>query len=65
MNVFYNLKGIGDTLLIAIRDCEHPTFERKGDVARIFDEKTKETQAVLTSFMLLSMCKWKLMVKWN
>ncbi|GIN57700.1 YtpR family tRNA-binding protein [Lederbergia ruris] len=43
MNVFYNLKGVGDTLLIAIQDIEHPTFERKGDVARIFDEKTKQT----------------------
>ncbi|MCJ7842792.1 DUF4479 domain-containing protein [Lederbergia sp. NSJ-179] len=43
MNVFYNRKGVGDTLLIAIQDIEHPTFERKGDVARIFDKKTNKT----------------------
>lgn len=43
MNVFYNLQGIGDTLLIAIQDVEHRTVERKGDVARIYDEQTKQT----------------------
>ncbi|WP_062110174.1 YtpR family tRNA-binding protein [Bacillus niameyensis] len=43
MNVFYNLQGIGDTLLIAIQDVEHKTVERKGDVARIYDEQTRQT----------------------
>lgn len=43
MNVFYNLKGVGDTLLIAIQDVEHRAFERKGDVARIYDEKSNAT----------------------
>lgn len=43
MNVFYNRAGVGDTLLIAIKDVTHKTFERKGDLARIFDEETNET----------------------
>lgn len=45
MNVFYNREGIGDTLLIQLKDIsnENKTFERKGDVVRIFDEKTNET----------------------
>jgi len=45
MNVFYNREGIGDTLLIQLKDIsnENKTYERKGDVVRIFDEKTNET----------------------
>ncbi|MBS4216779.1 DUF4479 domain-containing protein [Bacillus sp. FJAT-49711] len=43
MNVFYNLEGVGDCLLINLGDIEHRTFERKGDVARIYDEKTNKT----------------------
>ncbi|MBW8349308.1 DUF4479 domain-containing protein [Bacillus sp. IITD106] len=43
MNVFYNLEGVGDVLLINLGEIEHRTFERKGDVARIFDEKTNKT----------------------
>lgn len=43
MNVFYNLEGIGDTLIITLKDIETRAFDRKGDVARIYDEKTKET----------------------
>ncbi|KQU59275.1 DUF4479 domain-containing protein [Rossellomorea marisflavi] len=45
MNVFYNLEGIGDTLIITM----DPTFEgtvgheRKGDAARLFNEETHET----------------------
>ncbi|MBS4200040.1 DUF4479 domain-containing protein [Bacillus sp. FJAT-49732] len=43
MNVFYNLEGVGDVLLINLSDIEHRTFERKGDVARIYDEQTNKT----------------------
>jgi tRNA-binding protein len=44
MNVFYNKEGIGDTLLIYIKDIElrKRTFEKKGDVATILDSETKE-----------------------
>ncbi|WP_246941306.1 YtpR family tRNA-binding protein [Bacillus pinisoli] len=45
MNVFYNEKGIGDTLLISIKDVarEHRAFEKKGNVVRIFNHETNET----------------------
>ncbi|HLU22830.1 MAG TPA: DUF4479 domain-containing protein [Bacillaceae bacterium] len=43
MNVFYNRNGIGDVILITINEVENKTFERKGDVARIFDAKTNKT----------------------
>ncbi|WP_456277959.1 YtpR family tRNA-binding protein [Bacillus sp. AK128] len=45
MNVFYNEKGIGDTLLITIKDTprELKSFETKGTVARIFNSETNET----------------------
>lgn len=45
MNVFYNREGIGDTLMIVLKelDKENLTFERKGDVVRIFDRKTNTT----------------------
>ncbi|WP_088808845.1 MULTISPECIES: YtpR family tRNA-binding protein [Listeria] len=41
-NVFYNEKGIGDTLIVAIKDINRYTrsFEKKGDVVRIFDTET-------------------------
>lgn len=44
MNVFYNKEGIGDTLLIYIKDMElrNRTFEKNGDVATILDSETKE-----------------------
>jgi tRNA-binding protein len=45
MNVFYNEKGIGDTLLIVIKDIERglKAFEIKGNVARIFNKETNDT----------------------
>ncbi|MEK3890341.1 YtpR family tRNA-binding protein [Bacillus sp. FSL K6-3431] len=43
MNVFYNEEGIGDTLIITLKEMENKTFDRKGDVARIYDEETNET----------------------
>ncbi|MBA2873847.1 YtpR family tRNA-binding protein [Thermaerobacillus caldiproteolyticus] len=45
MNVFYNQEGIGDVLLISLKpiNSESRAFEKKGDVARIFDEATGET----------------------
>lgn len=43
MNVFYNEEGIGDTLIITLKEIENKTFDRKGDVARIYDEGTNET----------------------
>jgi len=45
MNIFYNKEGIGDTLLISLLvDHEGDKLhERKGDIVRIFDEKTNKT----------------------
>lgn len=45
MNVFYNKKGIGDTLLVSLKnvEAEKISFEKTGDVVRLFDEKTNET----------------------
>ncbi|MCJ8009563.1 YtpR family tRNA-binding protein [Lederbergia wuyishanensis] len=43
MNVFYNVEGVGDVLLINLGDIENRVFERKGDVARIYDEQTNKT----------------------
>ncbi|WP_353854911.1 YtpR family tRNA-binding protein [Bacillus sp. Bos-x628] len=45
MNVFYNAEGVGDTLLISIKEVtrEQVDFERFGDVVRIFNQDTKET----------------------
>ncbi|MBC1520957.1 DUF4479 and tRNA-binding domain-containing protein [Listeria aquatica] len=44
VNVFYNEKGIGDTLIVSIQEIarEQRTHETKGDVVKIFDEETKE-----------------------
>lgn len=45
MKVFYNREGIGDTLVIVLKelDRENRTFERKGDAVRIFDKETNTT----------------------
>jgi tRNA-binding protein len=45
MNVFYNRDGIGDVLLISLKNVnpEDRAVEKKGDVVRIFDEKTGAT----------------------
>lgn len=45
MNVFYNKKGIGDTLLISLTNVnrEQVSYEKNGDVARLFDTSTNET----------------------
>ncbi|WP_017726540.1 YtpR family tRNA-binding protein [Halalkalibacterium ligniniphilum] len=45
MNVFYNRQGIGDTLILALGDVsqEDRSFEKKGDVVRIYDQKTRQT----------------------
>ncbi|MGM0916747.1 MAG: YtpR family tRNA-binding protein [Bacillota bacterium] len=45
MNVFYNAEGVGDTLLISLKDVtrEEVGHERFGDVVRIFNQETKET----------------------
>ncbi|MRX72717.1 DUF4479 domain-containing protein [Bacillus lacus] len=45
MNVFYNAEGIGDTLLVYIADIdkEKRSFEKKGNVVRIFEEGTNKT----------------------
>jgi tRNA-binding protein len=45
MNVFYNREGIGDVLLVSLKTIapEQRVFEKKGDVARIFNEETGET----------------------
>lgn len=45
MNVFYNREGIGDTLIVSLKDISaaNRVFEKKGDVARIFDSESNET----------------------
>lgn len=45
MNVFYNREGVGDVLLVSLKPIpqDQRAFEKKGDVVRIFDEKTGET----------------------
>ncbi|MBI1629509.1 YtpR family tRNA-binding protein [Bacillus safensis] len=45
MNVFYNAGGVGDTLLISLKDVtrEEVGHETFGDVVRIFNQETKET----------------------
>jgi tRNA-binding protein len=45
MNVFYNREGVGDVLLVSLKPIQpdQRAFEKKGDVVRIFDEKTGET----------------------
>ncbi|MER3126941.1 YtpR family tRNA-binding protein [Bacillus pumilus] len=45
MNVFYNAEGVGDTLLISLKDVtrEEVGHETFGDVVRIFNQATKET----------------------
>ncbi|MGG3176697.1 YtpR family tRNA-binding protein [Priestia megaterium] len=45
MNLFYNKDGIGDTLIVKLEDIaiENRTFETKGDVVRIFDQKSNTT----------------------
>jgi tRNA-binding protein len=45
MNVFYNVEGVGDTLIMVIQDgeLENRTFETKGDLVRIYDKVSGET----------------------
>lgn len=45
MNAFYNAEGVGDTLLISLKDVtrEEVGHETFGDVVRIFNQDTKET----------------------
>ncbi|WP_088043150.1 YtpR family tRNA-binding protein [Bacillus sp. EAC] len=47
MNIFYNREGIGDTLLITLKQVpsEDRRVERKGNVARVFSVVTNETVA--------------------
>ncbi|MGD7007500.1 YtpR family tRNA-binding protein [Metabacillus sp. 84] len=44
MNVFYNREGIGDTLLIFIKEIprEKRAFDRRQDAVRIYDAETKD-----------------------
>ncbi len=45
MNIYYNIEGIGDTLIVSIKDVERESmsFERKGNVTRIFNKVSNET----------------------
>ncbi|MFD1739296.1 YtpR family tRNA-binding protein [Bacillus salitolerans] len=45
MNIFYNKQGIGDILLLSLKDLprEKKRFDRKGNVARIYNQDTNET----------------------
>lgn len=48
MNIFYNLEGIGDTLLITLKQIpsEDRKVERKGNIARVYSVQTNETVAI-------------------
>jgi tRNA-binding protein len=43
MILYYNKQGIGDTLICYLKDGTGETFERRSDVARIFDSESGET----------------------
>ncbi|MCY8106306.1 DUF4479 domain-containing protein [Bacillus mojavensis] len=45
MNAFYNKEGVGDTLLISLKDVtrEQVGYEKYGDVVKIFNSETNET----------------------
>ncbi|HET7626866.1 MAG TPA: DUF4479 domain-containing protein [Bacillales bacterium] len=45
MNIFYNKKGVGDTLLVRIADADRDNIEveKKGDAARIYDKISGKT----------------------
>ncbi|RSL32912.1 DUF4479 domain-containing protein [Salibacterium salarium] len=45
MNVFYNNNGIGDTLIVSLKEIEKQkrAVERKGDAARLYHVNTGET----------------------
>lgn len=45
MKIFYNLDGIGDTLIISIKTIDQASLEsdRKGDITRIYNKDTNET----------------------
>ncbi|MCY7885605.1 DUF4479 domain-containing protein [Bacillus spizizenii] len=45
MNAFYNKEGVGDTLLISLKDVtrEQIGYEKHGDVVKMFNNETKET----------------------
>ncbi|WP_088067565.1 YtpR family tRNA-binding protein [Gottfriedia luciferensis] len=47
MNIFYNKEGIGDTLLITLKQIptEDRQVERKGNIARVYSSVTNETVA--------------------
>ncbi|MTH55638.1 DUF4479 domain-containing protein [Bacillus mangrovi] len=44
MNVFYNREGVGDTLMIFIKEIplENRTFDRRQDAVKIYDAQTEE-----------------------
>jgi tRNA-binding protein len=48
VNIFYNKEGIGDTLLITLKQIpsEDRQVERKGNVARVYSSVTNETVAI-------------------
>ncbi|WP_129691239.1 YtpR family tRNA-binding protein [Gottfriedia acidiceleris] len=48
MNIFYNKEGIGDTLLITLKQIpsEDRQVERKGNIARVYSVVTNETVAI-------------------
>ncbi|CCQ21081.1 Putative tRNA-binding protein ytpR [Listeria monocytogenes N53-1] len=56
VNAFYNEKGVGDTLLIETGEVtfENREWERRGDVARIFDRETKENRKSWLIYLLNS-----------
>lgn len=43
MIVYYNRDGIGDTLIVYLKDSEEMSVERKADIARIYDASSGET----------------------
>lgn len=45
MNVFYNPEGVGDILMVTIKDVDKQNrgYDRIGNIVRIFEQETKET----------------------
>lgn len=43
MIIYYNRDGIGDTLVVYLKDSAEMSVERKADIARILDPSTDET----------------------
>ncbi|MCO7175910.1 YtpR family tRNA-binding protein [Sporolactobacillus kofuensis] len=46
MILYYNREGIGDTLIVYVKEGENQALQSNGDVTRIYDRETKETLGI-------------------